>query len=253
MKIFATVWATGLSFIVTQSVNYNNVAYRCITAHTAGASFDATKFTLLNPVTDDYFHPVRDSFYRENFFAVDVVYIGLPDETGTITESSVLRLCNGGINVVVPDASNVNRTYTAQGDFIGFSTITEEFDVKVGKFTISLSGLSSGMVDRFLGKDFEGAQVQVGKAFLDYDTLQPIENKVYIMFDGIVYNVSITESAVTCTISVDCSTLWADFDRKNGRMTNNNSNWVFQLGNKSDTCFSKASTVGTQEFKWGRA
>ena len=253
MKIFATVWATGLSFIVTQAVNYNNVAYRCITAHTAGATFDATKFTLLNPVTDAYYHPVRDSFYRENFFAVDVVYIGLPDETGTITDSSVLRLCNGGINVVVPDEYAVNKTYTAQGDFIGFSTITEEFDVKVGKFQIHLSGLASGMVDKFIDKDFEGARVQVGKAFLDYQTLQVIENRVYIMFDGIVYNVSINENAVTCNITVECSTLWADFDRKNGRMTNNNSNWVFQNGNTNDTCFSKASTVGNQEFKWGRA
>lgn len=253
MKIFATIWAQGVEFIVGQSCNYNGVAYRCTTAHTAGSTFDSAKFTTLDPLTYDYYNPVRDSFYRENFFAVDVVYIGLPDATGTITQDSVLRLCNGGINVVVPDAFGIDRTYTAQGDFIGFSTITEEFDVKVGKFTISLSGLSSGMVDRFINRDFEGAQVQVGKAFLDYQTLQPIEDRVYIMFDGIVYNVSITESAVTCTISIECSTLWADFDRKNGRMTNNNSNWVFQLGNKSDTCFSKASTVGTQEFKWGRA
>jgi hypothetical protein len=253
MKIFATVWATGLSFIVDQAVNYNGVAYICTTAHTATSTFDSAKFTLLNPVTDDYYHPVRDSFYRENFFAVDVVYIGLPDSTGTITESSVLRLCNGGINVTVPDGFGIDRTYTAQGDFIGFSTITEEFDVKVGKFNISLSGLGSGMVDRFIDKDFEGSFVQVGKAFLDYDTLQVIENRTYIMFEGIVYNVSINESAITCNITVECSSLWADFDRKNGRMTNNNSNWVFQNGNTSDTCFSKASTVGKQEFKWGRA
>ncbi len=253
MKIFATAWETGAVFIVDQAVNYNGIAYICTTAHTAGATFDSAKFALLNPVTDDYYHPVRDSFYRENYFCVDVVYIGLPDETGTITDSSVLRLCNGGINVTVPDAYDVNRTYTAQGDFIGFSTVSEEFDVKVGKFSIYLSGLSSGMVNRFIDRDFEGAKVQIGKAFLDYQTLQPIEDKVYIVFDGLVYNVSITENAVTCDITIDCSTLWADFDRKNGRMTNNNSNWLFQYGNTSDTCFSKTATVGAQEFKWGRA
>lgn len=253
MKIFSTVWATGEEFIVDQAVNYNGVAYICTTAHTAGASFDNTKFALLNPVTDDYYHPVRDSFYRENYFAVDVVYIGLPDETGTVTDASVLRLCNGGINVTIPNEFQVNKTYTAQGDFIGFSTITEEFDVKLGKFSIHLSGLGSGMVNRFINRDFEGSIVQVGKVFLDYQTLQPIEQRAHIVFEGIVYNVSITESAVTCDITVECSTLWADFDRKNGRMTNNNSNWVYQNGNTTDTCFSKTSTVGTQEFKWGRA
>ena len=253
MKIFATVWATGEEFILDQAVNYNGVAYICTTAHTAGATFDASKFDLLDPVADDYYHPVRDSFYRENYFCVDVVYIGLPDSTGTITDSSVLRLCNGGINVIIPDGFGVNKTYTAQGDFIGFSTITEEFDVKVGKFSIHLSGLGSGMVDKFIDRDFEGSKVQIGKVFLDYTTLQPIEDRAHIVFDGIVYNVSISENAVTCDITIDCSTLWADFDRKNGRMTNNNSNWLFQNGNTSDKCFSKSSTVGNQEFKWGRS
>jgi hypothetical protein len=201
---------------------------------------------------------LRDEFYRENFFAVDVVYIALPDSTGAVTQSSVLRLCNGGIDIVLPDLNNVPRTYTAQGDFIGFSTVTEEFDVKLGKFSIYLSGLTSGLVNRFTGGpnsrgiDFEGVQVQIAKVFLNYDTLQPISNP-YIMFSGVVYNASVTESNVTCQITVDCATLWADFDRNNGRKTDNNSNWLFQLGNKSDTSMSKSGTVGQQEYKWGRA
>lgn len=194
---------------------------------------------------------IRNEFYRENFFAVDIVYLQLPDSSGAVTEDSVLRLCNGGIDVKVPDLSNTLRTYTAQGDFIGFSTITEEFDVKVGKFQIHLSGLTSGMVDRFIDKDFEGKQVQIAKCFLDYQTLQIINNP-YVIFDGIIYNVSVTENAVTCNITVECSTLWADFDRKNGRMTNNESNWFYQKGVNTDKCFSKAGTVGQVEYKWGR-
>ena len=201
---------------------------------------------------------LRDEFYRENFFAVDVVFIRLPDSTGAVTSSSVLRLCNGGIDLVLPSTDGNNYTSTAQGDFIGFSNVTEEFDVKLGKFSIYLSGLTSGLVSRFTGGpnskgiDFEGVQVQIAKVFLNYDTLQPISNPC-ILFDGVVYNVSIVESDVTCSITVECSTLWADFDRTNGRMTYNNSNWLFQLGNKSDTCFSKSGTVGQQEYKWGRA
>lgn len=195
---------------------------------------------------------IKDEFYRENFFAVDIVYLGIPDATGAVTQSSVLRLCNGGIDLNIPDPFGTPRTYAAQGDFIGFSTITEDFDVKVGKFSIYLSGLSSGMVDKFINKDFEGKQVQIAKAFLDYQTLQLI-NAPYIVFDGIIYNVSIVENASTCNITIDCSTLWADFDRKNGRMTNNESNWFYQHGVSTDKCFSKAGTVGQIEYKWGRA
>lgn len=251
MKIFAVPWTAGDAYIIDQAVNYNGVAYICTTAHTAGSTFDASKFDYLDLITDDYYDPIRDSFYRENFFAVDMVYLGIPDATGAVTQDSVLRLCSGGIDLVSPDGTGTPRTYTAQGDFMGFSTVTEEFDVKVGKFSIYLSGLASGMVDRWLNKDFEGKQVQIAKAFLDYNTLEIITAPV-IVFDGIIYNISITESRVTCTIQIECSTLWADFERTAGRMTNNNSNWLFQNGISSDTCFEKCGTVGNVEFKWGR-
>lgn len=198
-----------------------------------------------------YPQEIRDEYYRANFFAVDLVRIALPDNTGVVTDTSTLRLCNGGINLKVTENSLV-KTYTAQGDFIAFSSIAEDFDVKLGKFTVTLSGLTSGMVDRFMNKDFEGADVQVAKCFLNYDNLQIIDNP-WLMFKGVVYNISIVESAVTCTINIDCASLWADFDRKAGRMTDNNSNWLFQQGNTSDTCFAKSGTVGQIEYKWGRA
>lgn len=193
---------------------------------------------------------IRDEFYRENFFCVDLVYLGIPDANGNVTQDSVLRLCNGGIDVRAADSSGTLRTYTAQGDFINFSTVTEEFDVKLGKFSIYLSGLSQGMVNRFIDRDIEGKTVQIAKAFLDYDDLSLMG--AHIIFDGTIYNVSIVESAKTCTITIDCATLWADFERTAGRMTNNNSNWLFQKGVSTDTTFEKTGAVGNVEFKWGR-
>lgn len=252
MKIFATTWAPGETFILTQSVNYNGTAYICIEEHTAGATFDDTKFTFLDPITDAYYDPIRDSFTRQNFFAVDLVYLGIPDSTGAVTTNSVLRLATGGIDIEAPDSGGTLQTWSAQGDFMGFSSVTEEFDVKVGKFTIYLSGLSAGMVDKFLGRDFEGKQVVIAKAFLNYDDLSLINDPV-VVFEGIIYNIAITETASTCSLSVECSTLWADFERTAGRMTNNNSNWRFQYGDTSDVCFEKAGTVGNVEYKWGRA
>lgn len=188
---------------------------------------------------------MRNEFYRENFFAVDLVYLGIPDASGAITNDSILNLCSGGINITYNGA-----TFTAQGDFIGFDTVSSDFDVKVGKFNIYLSGLGPGMVARWLNHDFEGKRVLIAKAFLNYDTLQIVQQP-YIIFDGTIYNISINESAVTCQITVQCSTLWADFNRTAGRKTNNESNWLMQ-NMKTDHAFDKTSTVGTVSYKWGQ-
>ena len=192
---------------------------------------------------------IRDEFYRDKFIAVDLVYMGIPGSTGIVSSESVLRLCTGGFDIIANDTNGDPQTYTAQGDFMGFSTVTEEFDVKVGKFSIYLSGLSTGMVGRFVDRDIEGRQVQIAKAFLDFNSLELLG--VHIIFDGIIYNVSIVESATTCSITIDCSTLWADFERTAGRMTNNSSNWLFQ-GSTSDLAFAKTGIVGNTEYKWGR-
>ena len=194
---------------------------------------------------------LRDEFYRANFFSQELVYIGLRDGSGnqSITSTAALRLATGGINVPITEVDSVTRTYLAQGDFLGFSTVTEEFDVKLGKTSFTLSGANLTMVNNFLNKDFEGSPVQITRVFLNYDDLTPLGSMV--VFDGYIYNVSIAKSQVTCQITVDCATLWADFDRRAGRMTDNNSNWRF-LRDTSDRSFDKTAIIGNKEFLWGK-
>ena len=186
----------------------------------------------------------RDEFYRDKFICVDLLEMYLTDAVG---DPAYLYLCSGGF-----DISFNSNTYTAQGDLIGFSTVPEEFDVKVGKFSIYLSGLGSGMVDRFIDKDFEGKRVVIRKAFLDFDPMNlDIINSPIIIFDGQIHNVSITETQNSASINVECSTLFADFERTAGRKTNNGSNWLYQ-GTNYDVAFEKSGFVGQSEFKWGR-
>jgi hypothetical protein len=181
----------------------------------------------------------KDEFYRDKFIAVVLVEIYLITET--------LRLNTGGFDITYS-----GNSYTAQGDFMGFSTVSEDFDVKVGKFSIYLSAIGNGYVDKFINSDFEGRRVVIRKAFLDFDpfTLQIINDPI-VIFDGQIYNVSIVESRSTASITIDCSTLFADFERTAGRQTNNRSNWLYQ-GNTDDYSLGSAGWVGTSEFKWGR-
>lgn len=191
-----------------------------------------------------YPNTTRDEFYRDKFIAVDLLELQLTNTAGV---SDPVYLCTGGF----PITWNGN-TYTAQGDFIGFSTVSEDFDIKVGKFSIYLSALGSGFVNKFINTDFEGKRVIIRKAFLDFDpmTLSIIDQPI-IIFDGQIYNVSIVESRSSASITVECSTLFADFERTAGRKTNNGSNWLYQ-GSQQDTAFEKAGFVGTTEFLWGR-
>lgn len=191
-----------------------------------------------------YSDTLRGEFYRQNFIAVDLVELHL---------TVPVYLASGGINIAydsttAPTAGT--NTYTAQGDFMGFSGLSEDFDVRVGKFTIYLSGVGNSYVNKFIDQDFEGRRVVVYKAFLNLNTLAIVDTPI-MMFDGVIYNAAITEKSNSCQINVECSSLFADFERTNGRKTNNSSNWFYQ-GVKYDTSMAKSGIVGQSEFLWGR-
>lgn len=198
----------------------------------------------------------RDEYYRDHTISVDCVELQLKSNTGA---NQCLYLCSGGFDVsfdstTAPDAG-VN-TYTAQGNFIGFSGMSEDMDVKVGKFTITLSGIGNGYVNALINNyEVEGKRVVIYKCFLSFgptgtDPLSLVAAPI-MMYDGTIYNFSVNETSNTCQISVDCSSLFADFERTNGRKTNNWSNWLFQ-GEQYDKAMDKAGWVGETEFKWGK-
>jgi hypothetical protein len=196
----------------------------------------------------------KDEYYRDHTISVDCVELHLKSNTGA---NQCLYLCSGGFDVrfdssTAPDSGT--NTYEAQGNFIGFSGMSEEMDVKVGKFTISLSALGNDYISKFLNTEVEGKRVVIYKCFLSFgpngtDPLALVAAPI-MMYDGTIYNFSIQETAQTCQVSVDCSSLFADFERTAGRKTNNWSNWLFQ-GEQYDRAFDKAGWVGQTEFKWG--
>lgn len=197
-----------------------------------------------------YHQDVRDEFYRDHTFAVDLIEIQIQDGAGS---DDCLYLASGGIDIdfdstTAPDAGT--NTYSAQGEFISYTAIDETFDVVVGKFQITLSGLPSGYIDKFIGKNVEGQRIVVYKAFMDLNDFTIIQTPI-LMYDGTIYNVAIQENQNTCTIGLDVTSQFADFERTAGRKTNNWSNWYFQ-DEKYDTAMEKTGYVGNTEFLWGR-
>jgi hypothetical protein len=206
-----------------------------------------------------YSTATTEQFYSNQFIAVDLLELHLTDIN---KNSAPIYLTNAGMNIQYdsPTAPNTGTNdYTALGEFIGFSTVTEDFDVRVGKFSIYISGLGTDLVSKFVYQDpatgnridLEGKRVVIYKAFLGINDGLRIQGTPIIIFDGILYNVAINESAVSSQITLDCSTLFADFERTAGRKTNNGSNWQFQ-GSTYDLGFQQAGFVGNTEYKWGK-
>ena len=199
----------------------------------------------------------RDEFYRDNYIAIDLVEMHLKNSAGN---SDPLYLCGGGFNINYdsPTAPNAGtNSYEAQGEFIGFSTVSEDFEVKVGKFSIYLSGVGNDYVNRFTSFSPEGNRVVIYRAFMEYTVAGGVEAlgivpDPLILFDGIIYNVSITETGSSCQVTIECATLFSDFERTAGRKSNNGSNWLFQDGNTYDKSMSQAGFVGQSNFLWGR-
>jgi hypothetical protein len=198
----------------------------------------------------------RDEYYRDHTISVDCVELHLKDNSGA---NQALYLCSGGFDVsfdspTAPTAGT--NTYSAQGNFIGFSGMSEDMEVKVGKFTITLSAIGNNFIPGLIEWEIESKRVCIYKAFLGFgaagtDPLSLVATPI-LMYDGTIYNFSVNESAKTCQISIDCSSLFADFERSNGRKTNNWSNWLFQGANQ-DKAFDKAGWVGQTKILWGRA
>jgi hypothetical protein len=249
MKYFPRTWIPSTAYSANEAVLYSGLVYYCLTTHTSTSTFDSTKFRLITEA-DNYTSPVRTQVYNDRFIAVDLVELHIKNLSGVLEP---LYLCNSAVNISYKSPTSHNsgtQVYAAQGEFMGFSNVPEEFDVKVGKFSVYLSAIGNNYINLFKDTDIEGKRVVIYKAFLDYNTLGVLDTPV-MLFDGTIHNVAITESSRTASLTVDCSTLFADFERINGRRTTKGSNTLYQ-GSDYDQCMDKAGINGNTEIKWGR-
>ena len=199
--------------------------------------------------------PNKDEYTRDHTISVNCVELHLKNTVGA---NDTLYLCDGGFDVSFDSATapelGVN-SYTAQGNFLSFNGMSEDMDVKVGKFSIQLSAINNDFISKFTNYEVEGRRVVIYKAFFGFgpagvDPLSLVAAPI-MMFDGNIYSFAITENRTSCTVAVDCSSLFADFERRNGRESNNWSNWLFQ-GVQYDKAFAKSGWVGVTEIRWGR-
>lgn len=122
--------------------------------------------------------------------------------------------------------------YLGVGHFMGFSDIEETSKIIVSSMTLSLSGIDQEWIANVLAKDYINREVKVWTGFLN-DLGELIDSPV-LFFQGNMDAPTISENpdASTSIVSVTATNIWADFNRKTGRHSNNEEQQILYPGDK---------------------
>jgi hypothetical protein len=140
------------------------------------------------------------------------------------------------------------NTYLAQGQFIGYGNINESSDLRVGTLELTFTAVDSTMVAVVLNNDYIDKRVVIYRAILNND-YSFTDTDVFLTFDGYITGYSIAEEENTATLTLECSSQFADFERTNGRRSNPASqNLHFSTDRGMDF-----SPQIVKDIKWGRS
>jgi len=160
-------------------------------------------------------------------------------------------LTNASIDInydsaTAPDAG-IN-TYTAQGQFIGFGNVSETADIRVGSIDISFTAVDLTTIALVTNNEYIDRRIVIYRAILDNNNNLNTQN-VFQYFDGRITTFSIQETEKTATLTIQCATQFADFEKQAGRTTNVASQQIFFPNDKG----MEFSAGIVKDIKWGRA
>ena len=159
----------------------------------------------------------------------------------------IQKLTNAQVGLVAttPTGGSLG-SYASNGKLLSFDLVQETGEAKVNQINISLSGTSNTFTDLFLNNPYVDKRVVIYRVFLD-DQLQIIDNPV-MMFDGEIQTFSINETGETSTIIVSSASVFYEFEKTNGRRTNETSQKGFF---PSDNGFN-FSGLTINDILWGK-
>jgi hypothetical protein len=148
-------------------------------------------------------------------------------------------------STTAPDTGT--NTYLAQGQFIEFTNIKETADVKVNSLDISFTAVDLTTVALVLNNDYIDKRVVLYRVIFELDgTLN--SNKVFQIFDGKINAWTLGETQDSATLTIQCSSQFADFEKLAGRTTSVASQ---QLVFPNDNGMEFASQI-VKDIRWGR-
>ena len=143
--------------------------------------------------------------------------------------------------------SGSSVTYSASDFIMGVSNHTEETDITKSSVSISLSGADQTFISVVLNENVINDSVTIFRGLLADDNTLIADP--FLLYKGNIESFEIQEGEKDSTVGLSIVSHWADFEKKNGRKTNN----VSQQRFFSTDVGMDFSSQTVQDIKWGRA
>nr|BAR20257.1 phage minor tail protein L [uncultured Mediterranean phage uvMED] len=142
--------------------------------------------------------------------------------------------------------SGSSVTYSSSSFIMGISNFTEETDVTKTSLTLSLSGADQTFISTVLNESVVNDSVDIFRGLLN--SSNALVADPFLLYSGTIDSFTISESKNSSNVNLQIVSHWADFDKTNGRKTNNTSQQRFF---SADVGMDFSSET-VQDIKWGR-
>jgi len=142
--------------------------------------------------------------------------------------------------------SGTSVTYSPSSFIIGISDFSEEIDVTKSSVSVSLSGANQTFISTVLNENIANRSVTIHRGLLDSNNA--IIPDPFLLYKGNIENFNINEKENSSTVTLSVVSHWADFEKKNGRKTNNTAQQRF-FSTDVGMDFSSQTVL---DIKWGR-
>ena len=154
--------------------------------------------------------------------------------------------------------------YLALAGFLNTSDIQNNITNANNEIQISLSAIPPAYIAATIGQPIKGGEVNVYRAFFDYNTQEIITGEVYRRFAGIISNFSVQEDLnfdadtpeVTHTITIVAASIMGVLENKiSGRRTNKQDFelvWPELGNNPADPSMERVEALFNSSFDFGK-
>jgi len=180
--------------------------------------------------------------YLANNSLTSILLIDIDLSTG-----STIRFTDGPYDVTF-----AGNTYSAQGNFLNISDTDEQADVQITNCIMKISALTLSNITQFAVSSQINQMVVIRRAFINQTTNlllgDSAGDNAVIIFKGRISGYSVTSQQTTAEITLQISSQFVNFERRNGRKTNLQN---FQIEHPNDFGM-EFSHISLRDIRWGK-